>query len=139
MEHSSKTRRFQGIAAAGSAMAAGLMLIVMPQAANVAENLNVATTAAGSATAAAYNCPWGRACLYEGWGGAGWRWVVPSCGGHSIPLKNIVSSVKTHGNGLLLVDDDANGEIVGFVGPWTETNLAGWENDRADSVFVYCS
>ncbi|MGM1058951.1 hypothetical protein [Saccharothrix sp. Mg75] len=102
-------------------------------------------SASGDVSVAGYEtCTWGKACLYEGLDGTGRRWEVPGCGWNDIPwwdhggVRNLVTSVRTHGNGITLVDDDQNGAVTGSVGPWGKTNLAGWENDRADRVFVTC-
>ncbi|GAA4005769.1 hypothetical protein GCM10022247_29300 [Allokutzneria multivorans] len=100
----------------------------------------VGGNAAAHAAVAGYEtCPAGKVCVYERWHGTGPRWDVPGCGWWELPswIRNEVSSVRTHGNAMSLLDV-ANGEIVGRVRAHTATNLASWENERADKVHVEC-
>jgi peptidase inhibitor family I36 len=83
-------------------------------------------------------CPAGRACVFEGWNGTGtWLYMI-RCGWVDLnPYQNIVSSAKTHGNAMWLYDTNS-GQYVGYIPPWTQTNLSAAENDRADYVYVVC-
>lgn len=85
------------------------------------------------------DCPNGRVCIWTGWNGSGSGTYVPGCGGWNIPAgfwKN-VESVRTYGNAVRLYT--GLGEPYdSYVGPWTSTNLAPEEANRATSLYVYC-
>lgn len=81
-------------------------------------------------------CPYGRVCLFDDWNGGGWGQILQNCGRNDF-TPNMPSSVKTHGNAVNLYDADT-GQFVGYVPPWTQTNLAAWENNRADRAYVDC-
>lgn len=84
------------------------------------------------------DCPYGRACLFDGWHGTGTFMVMDGCGWLDLRfLSNIASSARAHGNAMWLYDY-AGEEYVGYIQPWTQTNLASWENNRADAVYVVC-
>jgi hypothetical protein len=85
------------------------------------------------------NCPYGRACIFDGWHGTGNWGIMDGCNTWIDLqfLSNIASSAKTHGNAMWLWDYVGN-EYVGYIKPWTQTNLSGWENNRADAAYVVC-
>lgn len=95
--------------------------------------------ASGDAVQAGYEqCPYGRACVFQGWNGYGTWLYMTQCGWVNLaPYGNSVSSVKTHGNAIWLWDSEAN-DYSGYVPAWTQTNLASWEDNRADFVYVVC-
>jgi hypothetical protein len=101
----------------------------------VAQSIQMEPTS-GDAVQGYGDCPYGRVCLFYGWNGSEAWAILQNCGWNR-HARNVVSSVKTHGNAVRLYDDDA-GQYVGYVPPWTQTNLAGWENDRADRAYVVC-
>jgi hypothetical protein len=120
-------RRIAGAATVTGALAAGLLTATTP-------------AQAAPATVTGYDsCPYGKVCLFEGWGGTGQRWDVPGCGNWTVPqwMQNLgVSSVKTSGNAV-----DLSLTIpytLGYVGPWTGTNLSPTENDKVFSAHVRC-
>jgi hypothetical protein len=99
----------------------------------------VVPTYAEAAPAGYESCPYGKVCLFEGWGGTGARWDVPGCGNWTVPqwMQNLgVSSVKTYGNAVDL--SITIPYTLGYVGPWTGTNLSPQENDRVFSAHVRC-
>ncbi|WUJ75341.1 peptidase inhibitor family I36 protein [Kribbella soli] len=101
--------------------------------------LAVPTHAEAAAPAGYESCPYGKVCLFEGWGGTGARWDVPGCGNWTVPqwMQNLgVSSVKTYGNAVDL--SITIPYTLGYVGPWTGTNLSAQENDRVFAVHVRC-
>lgn len=82
-------------------------------------------------------CPEAKACLFEGWEGAGWMGYAPACGTIDLgSLRFMVSSVRTHGNPVTLYDD--NHKQVGHVDGWAQTNLAPDQSDRAATVYIHC-
>ncbi|ORT60530.1 serine/threonine-protein kinase [Streptomyces sp. CB03238] len=82
-------------------------------------------------------CPYGRTCIFEGWDGTGWMGYAPSCGTIDLGgLKFMVSSVRTWGNPVSLLDQD--GRQLAHVNSWTSTNLSPEQNDRAVTAFVHC-
>jgi hypothetical protein len=85
------------------------------------------------------NCPHGRACTFDGWHGTGTYAIMDGCNAWIDLgfLSNIASSAKTHGNAIWLWDYAAE-EYVGYIPPWTQTNLSASENNRADAVYVVC-
>lgn len=85
-----------------------------------------------------YTCPYGKACLFEGWNGTGWMGYAPDCGTIDLAsLRHMVSSVKTHGNAVTLYDDSH--KQVGKVPDWTQTNLSSpEESDQAVTAYVHC-
>lgn len=95
---------------------------------------------AAPATTTGYDrCPWGKVCAFEGWDGTGAIWVAPGCKNNDVPvwMQNLgVSSVKTHGNAATLTIKRPY--TLGYVRPWTGTNLSPTENDLVSAVFVHC-
>jgi hypothetical protein len=101
--------------------------------------------AAGDRAAQGYgDCPWGKACLFEGYWGTGWRWEAPTCGGWELSggLWNQASSAALHGNAMALLNyDPLRGEwfqIGRKLVAWEATNFGTDADDQVDGVFVYC-
>ncbi|MFE6822168.1 peptidase inhibitor family I36 protein [Streptomyces sp. NPDC057690] len=93
------------------------------------------------ASAAYSDCPYGRVCVFEGWGGTGLMGYAVQCGRNEIAgsaLDHKVSSVRTHGNGVSFYRYNHPEWRLAYVGPWTQTNLSLQENDLADYMYVEC-
>lgn len=91
------------------------------------------------AQAAGYwRCTYGKVCLFEHSWGDGEFYEVPTCGMNVLPRHwyNRVSSVKTHGNPVTLYYSHT--DAIGRVAANVETNLALWENDKMNKVYVSC-
>lgn len=41
-------------------------------------------------------------------------------------------------NNAMWLGDSAAGDYSGYIPPWTQTNLASGEDNRADFVYVVC-
>ncbi|WP_395571914.1 hypothetical protein [Streptomyces sp. BK79] len=98
------------------------------------------TFASAGSTAAADGygrCPHGRACYFVDSNGTGDFNYPTACGNfHLRAYAGKISSVRTHGNPVQL--RDVNQNPVGYVGPWTATNLSWAENDKAHWFAVIC-
>ncbi|MFI0976351.1 peptidase inhibitor family I36 protein [Streptomyces sp. NPDC021093] len=82
-------------------------------------------------------CPSGRACFFSDWNGTGSFGYAPGCGTYYLgQWAGTVSSIKTHGNAIRLLDSKQNS--VGYVPAWTSTNLSAAENDKAHWIWVIC-
>ncbi|MFF0740422.1 peptidase inhibitor family I36 protein [Streptomyces sp. NPDC004111] len=100
--------------------------------------LATAGTAGAAAQADGYNrCPSGRACFFSDWNGTGSFGYPSGCGTQYLgQWAGTVSSIKTHGNAVRLLDSKQNS--VGYVPAWTSTNLSAAENDKAHWIWVIC-
>ncbi|MCC8478941.1 peptidase inhibitor family I36 protein [Streptomyces globisporus] len=115
-----KTRRLMASGAAALLLAAGGVL-----------------AGAAPASAAYSDCPHGRACFFSDWNGTGSWGSAPGCGTYYLgQWAGTVSSIKTHGNAIRLLDGKNNS--VGYVPAWTSTNLSAAENDKAQWIWVIC-
>jgi hypothetical protein len=86
------------------------------------------------------DCPYGRAYVFTGFDGSSPNWVfgiAPGCGLIDLDsMRKAVASVATHGNDVTLYDE--NHGQVGYVRPWTKTNLSPDEVRRAVTMEVHC-
>ncbi|MFF9689692.1 hypothetical protein [Streptomyces sp. NPDC014623] len=99
--------------------------------------VGAALVTASPAAAACSECPSGRACYFVDSDGTGDFDHPTACGNfHLRSYAGRISSVKTHGNAVQL--RDVNQNPVGYVGPWTSTNLSRAENDKAHWFAVIC-
>ncbi|WP_148663797.1 peptidase inhibitor family I36 protein [Streptomyces ambofaciens] len=111
--------------------------VTLVSAFTLASGLVLASGGTAAAADGYGRCPDGRACYFVDSNGDGDFNYPTSCGNfHLRAYAGKISSVRTHGNPVQL--RDVNQNPIGYVGPWTATNLSLSENDKAHWFEVIC-